>query len=159
MPVKKRTVVGGLLVVGAVLGTFMSGLLPGFGSGSGVGAQSPGGNAAQTAPDSAQPEPAPVEEPVVAKIETSAHAPVLEIRIDNHDYFVADNSTETGVRKIDLDEAVKLAQATTGNDDGIRVRILRSRSARLSAWMTLHDSLVDAKLALDSITMPKELVD
>ena len=159
MPVRKRTVVGGLLVVGAVLGTFMSGLLPGFGSGSGVGAQSPDGDTAQTAPDSVQPEPAPADEPVVAKIETSAHAPVLEIRIDNYDYFVADNSSKTGVRKVDLDEAVKLAQVTTGNDDGIRVRIVRSRSARLTAWTTLHDSLVKADLSLDSIRMPKDLVE
>lgn len=159
MPVKKRTVVGGLLVVGAVLGTFMSGLLPGFGAGSGVGAQSPSGNSAQTAPSGVQPESAPVEEPVVAKVETSARVPVLEIQIDNHDYFVADNDSKTGVRKVDLDEAVRLAQETTGNDDGIRVRIVRSRSARLTAWTTLHDSLVKADLSLDSIRMPKDLVE
>ncbi len=159
MPVKKRTVVGGLLVVGAVFGTFMSGLLPGFGSGSGVGAQSPANDSAVTGRDDAPPDQAPVQKPVVAKDETSAPAPVLEIRIDNHDYFVTDNDSETGVRKIDLDEAVKLAQVTTGNDDGIRVRIVRSRSARLTAWTTLHDSLVKANLSLDSIRMPKDLVE
>ena len=159
MPIKKRTIVGGLLVVGAVLGTFMSGLLPGFGSGSGVGAQSSGGNSAQIAPVGVQPETAPIEEPIVAKIETSARVPVLEIQIDNHDYFVTDNDSKTGVRKVDLDEAVKLAQETTGNDDGIRVRIVRSRSARLTAWTTLHDSLVKADLSLDSIRMPKDLVE
>jgi len=159
MPVKKRTVVGGLLVVGAVLGTFMSGLLPGFGSGSGVGAQSPGNDSTSIVPNGANSEPAAVDEPVVARIETSAPSAVLEIRIDNHDYFVADNSSVTGVRNVDLDEAVKLAQATTGNDDGIRVRIVRSRSARLTAWTTLHDSLVRADLSLDSIRMPKDLVE
>ncbi|MFT4559172.1 MAG: hypothetical protein ACI8P0_000947 [Planctomycetaceae bacterium] len=159
MPVKKRTVVGGLLVVGAVLGTFMSGLLPGFGSGSGVGAQGPVNDSPNAVSRDALTEPAPVENPVVAKVETAPRPAVLEIRVDNHDYFVADNSSETGVRQVDLDEAVELAQAATGNDDGIRVRIVRSRSARLTAWTTLHDSLIKAELSMDSIRMPKDLVE
>jgi hypothetical protein len=159
MPLKKRTIAGGLLVIGAVLGTFMSGLLPGFGSGSGVGAQSPGNDSTNTVRDDASPDPTPVEEPVVSEVETSAPSAVLEIRIDNHDYFVADDSSVTGVRKVDLDEAATLARATTGNDDGIRVRILRSQSARLTAWTTLHDSLIKAELSMDSIRMPKDLVE
>tara|TARA_R110002072_G_scaffold287242_1_gene452653 strand:+ start:123023 stop:123502 length:480 start_codon:yes stop_codon:yes gene_type:complete len=159
MPVKKRTIAGGLLVVGAVFGAFVSGLLPGFGTGSGIGVQSPGSDSTSTASNNASPEPAPVEQPVTVNIETAAPPAVLEIRIDNHDYFVRDDSSATGVRQVDLDEAVKLAQVTTGNDDGIRVRILRSQSARLSAWTSLHDSLISANLTQDSIRMPKELVE
>lgn len=159
MPVKKRTIAGGLLVLGAVFGAFMSGLLPGFGSGSGIGVQSAGSNPTVAAPVEAAREPAPVEEPVNTNVETTAPPAVLEIRIDNHDYFVRDESSATGVRQVNLDEAVKLAQATTGNDDGIRVRILRSQSARLSAWTSLHDSLINADLTQDSIRMPKELVE
>jgi len=159
MLLKKRTIAGGLLVVGAMLGTFMSGLLPGFGSGSGVGAEGPGNDSTDAISRDALTEPAPVENPAVAKVETAPRPTVLEIRVDNHDYFVADNSSETGVRQVDVDEAVKLAQATTGNDDGIRVRIVRSRSARLTAWTTLHDSLIKAELSMDSIRMPKDLVE
>ncbi len=159
MPVKKRTIAGGLLVLGAVFGAFMSGLLPGFGSGSGIGVQSAGSNPNVAAPTETAREPAPVEEPVNTNVETMAPPTVLEIRIDNHDYFVRDESSATGVRQVNLDEAVKLAQATTGNDDGIRVRILRSQSARLSAWTSLHDSLINADLTQDSIRMPKELVE
>lgn len=159
MPVKKRTIAGGLLIIGAVFGAFMSGLLPGFGSGSGIGVQSAGSDSTSVLPIDVRQEPAPVDDPVVAKVETSAQSTVLEIRIDNHDYFVRDDSSATGVRGVNLDEAVKLAQATTGNDDGIRVRILRSQSARLSAWTTLFDSLMRAELSQDSIQMPKELVE
>lgn len=159
MPVKKRTIAGGLLVLGAVFGAFMSGLLPGFGSGSGIGVQSAGSNPNVAGPTETAREPAPVEEPVNTNVETTAPPAVLEIRIDNHDYFVRDESSATGVRQVNLDEAVKLAQATTGNDDGIRVRILRSQSARLSAWTSLHDSLINADLTQDSIRMPKELVE
>jgi hypothetical protein len=161
MPLKKRTIAGGLLLVGAVLGTFMSGLLPGFGSGTGIRAQSAGDDstrAGQNLPDEKPQESAPVEtSPITdAKVNTPV---VLEIRIDNHDYIVPDDGSATGVRTVDLDEVVKLAQATTGNDDGIRVRILRTGSARLTAWTTLHDSLVKAGLSLDSIRMPKDLVE
>lgn len=159
MPVKKRTIAGGLLLVGAVLGTFMSGLLPGFGSGNGIGAQTSGSNSATPATDEVPQEPAPVQGPTVAKVESAPPPAVLDIRIANHDYYVADDESATGVRQVDLDEAVELAKATTGNDDGIRVRILRSESARLTAWTTLHDSLVKADLSLDSIRMPKDLVE
>jgi hypothetical protein len=161
MPIKKRTIAGGLLIVGAVLGAFMSGLLPGFGSGSGIRVQGTGDDstrASQSATDETPREPAQVEVPVVVDVKSSPPI-VLEIRIDNHDYIVPDDDTATGVRTVDLDEAVELAQLTTGNDDGIRVRILRSGSARLTAWTTLHDALVKSGLSLDSIRMPKELVE
>jgi hypothetical protein len=160
MPIKKRTIAGGLLLVGAVLGTFMSGLIPGFGSGSGIRAQSAGDatRASQNVPDEKPLENAPAEVQAVAEVKVAPPV-VLEIRIDNHDYIVSDDDTATGVRKVDLDEVVKLAQATIGNDDGIRVRILRTGSARLTAWTTLHDSLVKAGLSLDSIRMPKDLIE
>lgn len=161
MPIKKRTIAGGLLLVGAVLGTFMSGLLPGFGSGSGIRAQGAGEDSARAnreTPDERSQEPASEEVPAVVDVKSPPPV-VLEIRIDNHEYIVPDDGTATGVRIVGLDEVVELAQATTGNDDGIRVRILRTGSARLTAWTTLHDSLVKAGLSLDSIRMPKDLVE
>jgi formylglycine-generating enzyme required for sulfatase activity len=82
---------------------------------------------------------------------------VLEIKINNQDYIVPDDDPNS-FRTVDLDEAVKLAQLTTGNDDGIRVRILRTGSARLTAWTTLHESLVNSGLSLDSIRMPKNII-
>ena len=161
MPIKKRTIAGGLLLAGAVLGAFMSGLLPGFGSGNGIRVQGAGDDstrASQSATDETPREPAQAEVPAVVDVKSPPPV-VLEIRIDNRDYIVPDDSTATGVRTVDLDEAVELAQLTTGNDDGIRVRILRTRSARLTAWTTLHDSLVKSGLSVDSIRMPKVLVE
>lgn len=159
MRMKTRTIAGGLVVVGAILGSFMSGLLPGFGSGSGIGAEDAGNDSPSVSSDNAQQEPTPTNEPADSDVVTVAPAAVLDIRIDNHDYVVPDAASATGVRKVDLDEAVKLAQMTRGNDDGIRVRILRNQSARVTAWAALHDELVKAGLAMDSIRMPKDLIE
>ena len=68
MPIKKRTIAGGLLLAGAVLGAFMSGLLPGFGSGNGIRVQGAGDDstrASQSATDETPREPAQAEVPAV----------------------------------------------------------------------------------------------
>lgn len=160
MLLKKRTIAGGLIIIGAVLGTFMSGLLPGFGSGSGTGTlvsgsspalfQEPASNEPATS-RVASAQPAAIADPVTPVV-------VLEVRIENHNYLVPDHSA-AGYRQVNLDELVKLAQSTTGNDDGIRVRIVRTKSARLVSWSTLYDALEKSGLPRDSIRMPKELVN
>jgi hypothetical protein len=162
MRLKTRTIAGGLVVVGAVIGTMMSGLLPGLGPGSGVGVQvsasgDPNSSSPDT-PDEPQPEPVPVDEPPATTVEVAAPPSVLEVRVDQHDYLIPDDSDD-GFRQAQLTDIVKLAQSTTGNDDGIRVRIMRTKSARLVAWSTLHDALAKSGLARDSIRMPKELID
>lgn len=162
MRLKTRTIAGGLVVIGAVIGTIMSGLLPGLGLGSGVGVQASASgdptSGSSDSPDEPQPEPASADEPPVTTVEVAAPPSVLEVRVDQHDYLIPDDSEE-GFREAELTDIVKLAQSTTGNDDGIRVRILRTRSARLVAWSTLHDALEKSGLARDSIRMPKELID
>lgn len=148
------------MLVGAVLGTFMSGLLPGLGSGNGIGAQIAGTD------DSAEPVESLNEVPPDASksqadasgesIEITPPA-VLEVRIDNHEYLISDGNGD--FQPTTLDDVIKRARSTTGNDDGIRVRILRTRSARFAAWSALYDSLEEAGLLRDSIRMPKELID
>lgn len=164
MRLKTRTIAGGLVVVGIVAGSFLSGLVPGFGSGSGSGLQTSlsTDNGEQPAEP---PSPAPVDqpespeqEPVEQPVEKAPMPEVLVVRVDGHEYLIpADN--KGGVRKAELAEVVKLAQDTPGNEDGIRVRILRHSSARLVAWSTLYDSLEQAGLKRDAITMPRELID
>lgn len=157
---KTRTIAGGLVIAGAVLGTFMSGLFPGFGSGNGIGAQVGETDASSASPETSSNEPpketVPVEQPASRPVE-SAPPVILEVRIDNHDYLVPDGNG--GFRQTELDEIVRLARTTTGNDDGIRVRIVRTRSARFAAWSALYDSLEEAGLSRDSIRMPKELIE
>ncbi|MDA0281976.1 MAG: hypothetical protein O3B86_01360 [Planctomycetota bacterium] len=150
MLLKKRTIAGGLIIIGAVLGTFMSGLLPGFGSGSPALFQEPASNEPATS-RVASSQPAAIADLVTPVV-------VLEVRIENHNYLVPDHSA-AGYRQVNLDELVKLAQSTTGNDDGIRVRIVRTKSARLVSWSTLYDALEKSGLPRDSIRMPKELVN
>jgi hypothetical protein len=162
MRLKTRTIAGGLVIAGAVLGTFMSGLMPGFGSGSGVLVQvssiDESAASSENPANNQQQKPASVEQPDASEAVTALPPSVLEVRVDNHDYLVPDGGP-AGFRKIDLEDIVKLAQATTGNDDGIRVRIVRTRSARLAAWSALHDSLEKSGLPRDAIRMPKELIE
>jgi hypothetical protein len=162
MRLKTRTIAGGLVVIGAVIGSLMSGLLPGLGPGSGIGVQASASgdpdSGSPNTPDEPQPEPATIDEPPAATVEVAAPPSVLEVRVDQHDYLVSDGSAD-GFRTAQLDDVVKLAQSTTGNDDGIRVRIMRTKSARLVAWSTLHDALEKSGLARDSIRMPKQLID
>ena len=162
MRLKTRTIAGGLVVAGVVLGSFMSGLLPGMGSGSGtavqVSAVSETVPTPDIAPDAPLQDPEPVEPPEAASVSPTQPAAVLEVRIDDHSYLVPENGS-TGFRQAELDDIVRLAQATTGNDDGIRVRIVRTRSARFAAWSALYDSLEKSGLSRDSIRMPKELIE
>lgn len=155
MRLKKRTIAGGLVVAGAVLGTMISGLLPGFGAGSGIEVTT----ATPTDTDSSHaPKPEDPQQTDSTDVEAAPVPKVLEVRVDDRDYLIPDSS-EAGFRRADLSEVITLAKATTGNDEGIRVRIIRSRSARVVAWSTLYDSLEESGLARDSIRMPKELID
>lgn len=154
---KTRTIAGGLIVIGAVLGTMMSGLLPGFGSGTGIAVQTSG--TPSSSPTSIpQDEPEPDVQPEPSKVKTAPPPEVLEVRVDDREYLIPDQNAD-GFRRAELSEVIELAQSTTGNDDGIRVRIVRSRSARVVAWSTLYESLEESGLERDAIRMPKELID
>lgn len=60
---------------------------------------------------------------------------------------------------ISKDSVLMLAKRTTGNEEGVRVRIARYRSAKYSAYSQLHEDLENAGLKPDQIRMPKELVN
>ena len=167
MRLKTRTIAGGLVVAGLVAGTFLSGLMPGFGVGGGNGTQvssSTGDSASPVETTPAERTDAAVETPVSQKpvepdsIASSEPPAVLEIRIDGHEYLVP-SGADAAFRKAELAEILELAKTTTGNDDGIRVRIVRHKSARVVAWSTLYEELERSGFKRDSIRMPKELID
>lgn len=158
MRLKTRTIAGGLVIVGAVLGTMMSGLFPGFGPGSGIGAQVSGTDTSSQTPTATSDKSPPEVDVEQPSVKPTPPPEVLEVRVDDRDYLIPDENA-TGFRRADLSEVIKLAQVTKGNDDGIRVRILRSPSARVVTWSTLYDTLEASGLAPDSIRMPKDLLD
>lgn len=164
---KKRKVALGLVVAGAVLGVFLSGRFPGF-PGSATTARSlekagskPEAGAVAKAPNAqaASAATAPEAAPAPTPKKPSAPPPKkLLVRVDEYNYQVTD-AAEIAWREANLRDILLLAKRTTGDEDGLRVRILRRRSARYTAWARLYAELESAGLPSDSISMPKELVD
>ena len=60
---------------------------------------------------------------------------------------------------IKTDSLLALARLTTGNEEGVRVRITRYRSAKYVAYSQLYEDLQGIGLKTDEIRMPKELVE
>lgn len=172
---KKRTMIGGLVVAGIVLGTLISGKIPGFGSGTGIANEAPGTapKAVETSEkpkdDSAipkdEPVPAPVatvEKPAQKKPDEPKETPepldFIDIMVDTSNYSVSRGGVGN-YRDLTLSQILTLAKMTTGNDDGLRVRILRKKTAKYLSYATLRSELVAAGVEADSIRMPHDLVD
>jgi hypothetical protein len=171
---KKRTMVGGLVVCSVVAGMFINGKLPGFGSGTGIPREAQGTAvespekpaAAATEPKAveASPEakPAPVEtaeKPVVDEPKEAPKPPdFIDILVEDSNYSVSRGGVGN-YRDLKLSQILTLAKMTTGNDEGLRVRILRKPSARYFAYATLRTELEAAGLDSESIRMPHDLVD
>jgi len=168
---RKRAFAGITVVLGVVIATLMNGGLPGFGTRNGNAVED--GSAAQAVveaeaePREDAPETAPPKAATAAATEENksaekkpAPAPtikVLDILVDGHDYQISLRGK--GYTTFPLARIVETAKATSGNEDGIRVRILRRDSARVVAWSRLHEALEDAGISKDAILMPRELFD
>jgi hypothetical protein len=132
----------GLVLLGVVAGTFLGNWLPKFDGGDGVipvqGSK----------PDLNEKEPPPAE----ADPQTTPANPRsdLQITIKDRGYWIAAEADGT-LQEITLEQVVELATATTGDENGIRVRVIRAPSARARAEENLEQALLDAKIPRDSI--------
>ncbi len=174
---RKRTILGGTLAMGLIAGIYLSGKLPHMGSGFGLGT---GGDSVIGQPDasqvavkdgdvaqvSASSEDDPGEHDSIAKsikpLRTEEAPPddLLTILVEDRHYSVWRKTRKaSGYVPAELDDLVRLALKTPPNDDGLRVRILRSKSARVTAWKSLQTELVKAGVPAESIVLPKELVE
>lgn len=167
---RKRTVIGGTLAVGLIAGIWLSGKLPHLGSGFGLGT---GGDGVLGQPNTSN---------VVILAEEGVSKPgsindsaehgrkpkrtdaeplddVLTILVEDRSYAVWRKTQKgNGYFPAELDELIPLALNATPNDDGLRVRILRSESARVTAWQKLQSDLVQAGVPADAIVLTKDLV-
>ena len=136
---------GAILILGILLGMFMD--LPGLGSGTTV-SKGEGKNTPTTerSPD--------------AEVDDSPHsAGLITVLIDDRSYsLVKKVGEETVFSPAELTNIVKQATRVTGNEDGIRVRILRRESARYSAETNLRNALADAGIATEAVYMPNTFV-
>lgn len=166
---RKRTVIGGTLAVGLIAGIWLAGKLPNMGTGFGLGS---GGDGVLGQPDSSK---AVQANEGIAKSDSFSnsgeHGPkpkridaepldeVLTVLVEDRHYAVWRRTRNgNGYFPAELNELVDLALATKPNDEGLRVRILRSASARVTAWQKLQSALVQAGLPAEAIMLPRDLV-
>ncbi len=172
---RKRTILGGTLAVGLAAGIYLSGKLPHMGSGIGLGT---GGDSVVGHPDTSnvavKSGDRAVKKSTSAKVDhtddgssTKPHrtteAPpddVMTILVDDQHYAVWRKTRKgNGFFPGELEDIVQLALKAKPNDDGVRVRIVRSKNARLVAWKTLQEELVQAGVPAESIVLTKELIE
>ncbi|MBC7817972.1 MAG: hypothetical protein IAG10_13860 [Planctomycetaceae bacterium] len=167
---RKRTVIGGTLALGLVAGIWLSGKLPHMGSGFGLGS---GGDGMLGQPDTSNVSvqtddgaaksdslSAPVEHgPKPNRTDAEPLDDVLTILVEDRHYAVWKKTRKgNGYFPAEMDELIQLALAAKSNEDGLRVRVLRSESARVTAWQKLQSELVQAGVPADAIVLTKDLV-
>lgn len=141
-----KQVVTGAVVIGLVAGIYLGGFFKGFGLGGGAGT-GPGNGAASTAKKSSdKPAPADAEPDDGGDFDSSANyrdpAQCVEVLIEERDFQVRSKSGK--LERKTLDEVLALARVATGTEDGLRVKVFRSGTARASAETALKDGLTEA---------------
>ena len=174
---RKRTILGGVLAAGIAAGLYLGAKLPHMGSGFGLGqggdrvigtpdindvsvkADVTGKSVSQT--DDRDKDDTLSDQSLVPKrIEADPLDEVLTILVEDRHYAVWKKTRKgNGYFPVDVSEIVDLARRSQPNNDGIRVRILRTRSARVTAWQPLQAELVKAGIRTDEILVPKELIN
>lgn len=146
-----RYIIGGTLALGIAAGMWLSNFLQGIGTGDGVGIGQSGfsGVSVNTAPS-------PAELGVSTDSPAAAAPESIRVVIRDRNYFLQDDETETPQG---LDELVTLAKTAKGDQDGIKVRVFRSQSARVTTELSLRDALVEAEIPESAIFISQEPID
>lgn len=165
----KRRIVTGVLAVAVAVGAWLSGLIPGLGSGSGEGdgTATPVANAEsdqpanpQPAPSTPQPQPEASENAAASTDKPAQEPPALDlltVYVDGSEYAVPMRTG--GYRRVSGSVVLRLARTTTGNEDGIRVRVLLTKEARYNTWSRLVDELVQIDIPRTAISVPEEMFE
>lgn len=167
---RKRTILGGTLAIGLIAGIWLSDMLPKLGDGFGLGAGGDGvlgkpdlgSVAVQVGDGSNDSESATGTNERPSKQHRTDAEPlddVLTILVEDRHYAIWRTTRKgNGYFPAELDELVKIALESKPNDDGLRVRILRSTTARVTAWQKLQSELVQAGVPAEAIVVPRDLV-
>ncbi|HUG91163.1 MAG TPA: hypothetical protein VML55_10030 [Planctomycetaceae bacterium] len=150
---RKRTAAGGIVVVAAVVGLWLSGLFKGFGPG-GTGEGDGDGPAEHRAEVPTSLQTRDDDNPPLS----SDPAQVVEVLIDGEQYSVR-RAIAGGAawRPADLDEIARLAESASGDAQGVRVRVRRRSTALPSAEQQLEEALLQAGLAGTEVHKVEEI--
>lgn len=162
-----RAASGGILAIAALL---MLMFMRGGGSGEGDGES-----------DGEQPSPKPAESLVTTETTPDTTEPLtvkdkseggltpdeqqalsdqmLGILIDERSYLLeVPGQDDTIYRPAELQRLLELAARTTGDSNGIRVRILRRESSRTTAEVELKSALAKIGIGDDAVYMPADFI-
>jgi hypothetical protein len=161
---RKGRLVGALVLTGVAIGGLLSYLLPefNFGLGSGGGLGNPPAQKAETTPVSDNEKPGGAPETVAetpAETETvqqpAAPTDVIYVLIDGKNYLLRQGPEgKVPYKPATLDEIVGAAQAATGDETGIRVRVAQKSTSREITERTLRSKLEEAGIPSDSVRWP-----
>lgn len=90
---------------------------------------------------------------------SSGELEVVDVLIDDYDYYLRSAEKSDGLKPVALDEVIELARQATGNEDGIRVRITPRANARYTAQSRLTQRLTEAGLSRDEIFLLQDFAD
>ena len=91
---------------------------------------------------------------------TDGPADKITVLIDGHDYFQVLNVGGKPVQRAkSLDDLLNEVKLVPGDDDGVRIRILRKDSARASAENALLAALESNGIGTDAVYMPDAFVE
>lgn len=162
---RKRAFAGITVVLGIVMATLFNSGLPGFGTRNGSADENEAASEAvvstetesvsEPSQEAEETKQADADQESQQEPQPKPELKVLDILVDGHNYQVSIRGK--GYTTFPLNRIIEVASATTGNEDGIRVRILRRDSARVVAWSRLYEALENAGISKDAILMPHEL--
>lgn len=156
---------GGVLILGIILGQYF-GLTPGINTDSGPGesekpTQASDDTQAILASSESDIVPILIEpEPQQDKSQLDVPLQVLDILIDDRSYLIKSAAQpQDRYRPAEIAEIVKLARQTSGDEDGIHIRVYRKGSARVTPESQLKEELKKAGLSQQMIDWKTHLVD
>ena len=157
---RMRYIVGGALILGIAAGVWLGDFLKGFGlgTGNGVGIGSSGTAAVQVSTDAGSNGKTDSAADLGVSGETmpTDRPESLSVYIQDRDYYLRVGDGES---PIDLPALVDMARSTTGDGDGIKVRIYQTGSARVTALLQLRDALKAADIPEAAVYTSPEVLD
>lgn len=156
---------GGVLVLGIILGQFF-GLTPGINTDSGPGeseATSESADESQAILASSESDIVPIliaPEPKQDKTRLELPLQVLDILIEDRSYRIKSAvQPQNRYRPAEIEEIIQFAKQTSGDEDGIHIRVYRKGSARVTPESQLKEELKKAGLSQQMIDWKNHLVD
>lgn len=149
----KRKAVGAGVLGLVALGIWLGQYFPGFGLGKGLGF---GTGSSDTGSSAMDPTASPVDPSTSlvsiesSKLPTTVAPQRLRVIIDGDRFILASAENGAEGEALDPTEIAQRAKSTTGDDQGIRIRIERTKRATAGARQSLFEALDAAGITRDS---------